>query len=162
LKIYKVLGLTARDPRGRLLSVMDPHLAPMWDAAGELGVPVMIHVADPWAFFEPLDATNERYAELVRHPDWHFYGPDYPPLARRLEDRNRLLEAHPNTRFIGAHVGSEVEDLDQAGAVLDRYPNYYVDFSARVAELGRQPRRARAFFERYQDRIVFGTDAGAS
>ena len=96
----------------------------MWQAAGELGVPVMIHVADPFAFFEPLDETNERYVQLMLHPDWHFYGKDYPPLRQLLAQRDRLLERHPKTIFIGAHIGSESEDLARAGEVLDRYPNY--------------------------------------
>ncbi len=162
LKIYKELGLTVRDADGKLVHVDDPRLDSLWQAAGELNVPVMIHVADPWAFFAPLDETNERYVELMRYPDWHFYDKDYPPLRQLLEERDRVVEKHPNTRFIGAHVGSEAEDLDRAGEALDRYPNYYVDFSALMAEIGRQPRRAREFFLRYQDRILFGTDAGAS
>ena len=158
LKIYKVLGLSVRDADGTLLHVDDARLDPMWQAAGELGVPVMIHVADPHAFFEPLDEHNERYAELIEHPDWHFLGGDYPPLRQLLDERDHLLEKHPKTTFIGAHVGSESEDLDRASAALDRYPNYVVDFSARQAEVGRQPRRAREFFLRHQDRILFGTD----
>src|SRR5207247_6420865 len=125
----------------------DTRLDPMWQAAGELDVPVMIHVADPHAFFEPLDANNERYHQLIRHPDWHFYGKDYPPLLQLLEERDRIVERHPRTRFIGAHVGSDVENLERASLALDRYPNYFVDFSARVAELARQPRTARAFFQ---------------
>ena len=161
LKIYKVLGLSVRDSDGTLLHVDDTRLDPMWQAAGELGVPVMIHVADPWAFFEPIDEHNERYAQLLRHPDWHFYGKDYPPLRQLLDERDHLLEKFPRTTFIGAHIGSEPEDLDHASELLDRYPNYVVDFSARVAEIGRQPRRAREFFLRHSDRILFGTDGHA-
>lgn len=159
LKIYKELGLSVRAANGKLLAVDDERLDPMWQAAGELGVPVMIHVADPFAFFEPLDETNERYVQLMLHPDWHFYGKDYPPLRQLLAQRDRLLERHPKTIFIGAHIGSESEDLARAGEVLDRYPNYYVDISARQAELGRKPRNTRQFFLKYQDRILFGTDA---
>jgi predicted TIM-barrel fold metal-dependent hydrolase len=158
LKIYKELGLWVRDAAGKLLHVDDRRLSPLWQSAGELDVPVMIHVADPHAFFQPLDAHNERYAQLIRHPDWHFYGQDYPPLVQLLEERDRIVAEHPQTRFIGAHVGSDAENLDRASQALDRYPNYFVDFSARVGELGRQPRRARAFFLQYQDRILFGTD----
>ena len=158
LKIYKVLGLSVRDADGTLLHVDDQRLYPLWQAAGELGVPVMIHVGDPHAFFQPLDENNERYAQLIRHPDWHFYGPGYPSIERLLEERDHIVAENPQTRFIGAHIGSDAENLDRASDALDRYPNYIVDFSARVAELGRQPRRARAFFEKYQDRILFGTD----
>ena len=158
LKIYKVLGLTVHDTDKKRLAVDDARLDPMWAAAGELDVPVMIHVADPWAFFEPLDEYNERYAELIQHPNWHFLGGDYPPLRQLLDERDTLLGKHPKTTFIGAHIGSESEDLDRASEVLERYPNYVVDFSARQAEIGRQPRRTREFFLRWQDRIVFGTD----
>lgn len=158
VKVFKSLGLSVRDADGSLLRIDDPRLDPLWQAAGEQGLPVLIHVADPWAFFEPLDAANERYTELLHYPDWHFHGKDYPPLSRLLEARDRVVERHPKTTFIGAHVGSEVEDLDQASRLLDRCPNYLVDFSARVPELGRQPRRARRFFLDYQDRILFGTD----
>lgn len=158
LKIFKSLGLELRDAKGQLLQVNDPRFFPIWQTAGELGIPVLIHVADPFAFFEPLDARNERFRELNRHPDWHFYGADFPPLQQLLDARDALVEAFPNTNFIGAHIGSESEDLTRAGQALERYPNYYVDFSARQAELGRQPRQARKFFMRYQDRIVFGLD----
>jgi predicted TIM-barrel fold metal-dependent hydrolase len=159
LKIFKSLGLSVRDAQGQLVRLTDPRLAPLWQTAGELGVPVMIHVADPFAFFTSLDAENERYYELQLHPDWHFYGDDYPPLQQLFEDRDALLEQFPGTNWIGAHIGSQSEDLDRASYLLDRFPNYYVDFSAREAEIGRQPRRAYQFFLRYQDRIVFGIDS---
>lgn len=162
VKVFKSLGLSVRDADGTLVHVDDRRLDPVWQTAGELGLPVMIHVADPWAFFEPLDEHNERYLQLVRHPDWHFYGGDYPTLWQLLEERDRVLERHPGTKFIGAHVGTEDEDLDMASALLDRCPNYYVDPSARMAELGRQPRRVRRFFIEYADRILFGTDGGCS
>jgi len=158
VKVFKSLGLTIRNADGSLLRVDDERLDPVWQAAGEAGLPVLIHVADPWAFFQPLDEANERYAELIRHPDWHFHGGDFPSLWELLEARDRVVEKHPRTTFIGAHVGSEVEDLDRASRLLDRCPNYYVDMSARVPELGRQPRRARRFFLDHQDRILFGTD----
>ncbi|HEY3283276.1 MAG TPA: amidohydrolase family protein [Armatimonadota bacterium] len=160
VKVFKSLGLGVRDATGTLLAVDDPRLDPVWQAAGEAGLPVLIHVADPWAFFDPLDETNERLGELAEHPDWHFYGPQYPPLNDLLEARDRVVERHPETTFIGAHVGSEVEDLDRASRLLDRCPNYVVDISARFAELGRQPRRARQFILDHQDHVLFGTDIG--
>jgi predicted TIM-barrel fold metal-dependent hydrolase len=162
LKIFKSLGLNLRDAEGQLLHVNDPRFFPIWQAAGELGIPVLIHVADPFAFFEPLDARNERYRELNRHPDWHFYGAGFPPLQQLLTERDAIVAAFPNTNFIGAHIGSESEDLTRASQALERYPNYYVDFSARQAELGRQPRRTRQFFLEHQDRIVFGLDGTPS
>ena len=126
------------------------------------GIPVAIHVTDPEAFFHPVDATNERYEELMNHPDWSFYGPNFPSKESILEARNRVFGRHPNTTFIALHVANWPENLDYVSEVLDRYPNVVVEFGARQAELGRQPRRARRFFLEYQDRILFGSDAGAS
>ncbi len=159
LKILKVLGLEVRDRSGQLVAVDDPRLDPMWAECERLGIPVAIHTSDPDAFFEPRDATNERWDELGRHPDWSFYGPKFPPKRALLDARNRVFARHPGTTFIALHVANHPEDLDDASAVLDRYPNVVVETGAREAELGRQPRRAREFFVRYQDRILFGTDA---
>jgi predicted TIM-barrel fold metal-dependent hydrolase len=131
----------------------------MWDACGQLGLPVAIHVSDPLAFFTPIDRFNERYEELHRHPDWSFYGRDFPSNAEILEARNRVFARHPKTQFIALHLGNFAEDLDNVSENLDRFPNMFVDTAARKGELGRQPRRARKFFDRYQDRILFGTDA---
>jgi uncharacterized protein len=158
LKVTKVLGLVVRDRSRRLVTVDDPRLDPMWAECGRLGIPVAIHVSDPDAFFEPVDARNERYEELMVHPDWSFHGSDFPPKSAILEARNRVFERHPETTFVALHVANHPEDLDSVGAVLDRYPNVLAETGAREAELGRQPRRARAFFLAYQDRILFGTD----
>ena len=162
LKILKNLGLVVRDRSGRLVAVDDPRLDPMWAECGNLGIPVAIHTSDPDAFFEPLDATNERWDELRAHPDWSFYGPRFPAKRELLDARNRVFARHPKTTFIALHVANHPEDLDDASAVLDRYPNVVVETGARHAELGRQPRRARAFFQKYQDRVLFGTDAAPS
>jgi predicted TIM-barrel fold metal-dependent hydrolase len=161
LKIWKGLGLQVRDPEGHLLPVDDPRLDPIWYTAGELGLPVLIHVADPVAFFDPLDATNERWEELHAHPDWHFRSPPYPPFRSIVDALARLVLRHPQTTFIGAHVGCYAENLAWVSEVLDRAPNFYVDIAARIAELGRQPYTARRFFLRHADRILFGTDLPA-
>lgn len=161
LKIWKPFGLQVRDQHGRLAAVDDERLDPLWQAAGEEGLPVMIHVADPVAFFDPLDEFNERWEELQGHPDWHFPSPPYPPFLSILEGLARLVERHPETTFIGAHVGCYAENLGWVGDVLERCPNFYVDISARIAELGRQPYTARRFFLKYADRILFGLDMGA-
>ena len=158
LKIYKSLGLTTKDGSGTLVRVDDPRLDPIWATCGELGMPVLIHSADPLAFFEPIDRTNERLMQLGRHPDWSFHGPEFPDRDDVLAQRNRVLEKHPGTTFIGAHLGGNAEDLAALGGVLDRYPNFVVDISGRVAELGRQPYTARRFVLKYPDRILFGTD----
>jgi len=160
LKIWKPLGLHVRDQHGALVTVDDPRLDPLWAAAGELGLPVMIHVADPVAFFDPLDEHNERWEELSRNPDWAFTSPPFPPFLSIVNALANVVDRHPGTTFIGAHVGCYAEDLAWVGALLDRCPNFFIDISARLGELGRQPYTARRFFLRYADRILFGTDAG--
>ncbi len=170
LKISKTLGLYLREggfresereegQKGALVKIDDPRLDPMWDAAGQLGLPVFIHIADPDAFFTPTDRFNERWEELGNHPRWSFYGGDFPKKAELLAARNRVIERHPGTTFVGLHVGNHSEDLDDVSSCLARYPNFNVEIGARVGELGRQPRRSRRFFEEYPDRIMFGTDA---
>jgi predicted TIM-barrel fold metal-dependent hydrolase len=161
LKIWKPFGLRVRDQHGALVAVDDPRLDPLWAMAAELRLPVMIHVGDPVAFFRPLDGANERYEQLVEHPDWHFPSPPFPALEAILEGLANLVARHPATTFIGAHVGCYAENLAWVGALLDRCPNFYVDIGARIAELGRQPYTARRFFLKYADRILFGTDLGA-
>jgi len=158
LKIFKNLGLTIKDGSGTVVPVDDPRIDPIWARCGELGMPVLIHSADPVAFFQPIDETNERWLQLHRYPSWSFHGPDFPAREDVLRQRDRVLEKHPNTRFIGAHMGGNSEDLDALARWLDRYPNLVVDLSGRVAELGRQPYRARRFLLKYQDRVLFGTD----
>jgi len=169
LKVWKLLGLRARDVSGRLVPVDDPRLDQLWAAAGELGVPITIHIADPIAFFDPLDARNERWEELQAHPDWHFWPtrprgrPEmdgFPPFDELIDGLEAVVVRHPATTFIGAHVGCAPEDLGRVSAILERCPNFHVDLAARVAELGRQPYTARAFFLRWPDRILFGTDSG--
>ena len=168
LKVWKLLGLRARDPRGRLVAVDDPRLDPLWAAAGELRVPVTIHVADPIAFFQPLDPTNERWEELREHPDWHFWptrppgepeATGFPPFDEIIDGLEAVVARHPGTTFIGAHVGCCPEDLARVSRMLAAHPNWHIDIAARIAELGRQPYTARELFLRWPDRILFGTDA---
>jgi predicted TIM-barrel fold metal-dependent hydrolase len=160
VKVLKTLGLYLREQvtSGPLVTIDDRRFDPMWEACGALGLPVAIHISDPVAFFEPVDRYNERYEELHRHPDWSFHGKDYPSDAALLAARDRVLARHPKTTFIGLHVGHSSENLGAAAAALDRFPNLHVEIAARIAELGRQPRAARRFFDKYQDRILFGTD----
>jgi len=160
LKIWKPFGLHVRDHTGELVKVDDPRLSPVWETAAELGWPVVIHVADPVAFFDPLDETNERWEELHAHPDWQFPSPPFPSFLSILGGLARLVARHPRTAFIGAHVGCYAEDLAWVGALLDRCPNFHVDIAARIGELGRQPYSARRFFRKYADRILFGSDFG--
>jgi predicted TIM-barrel fold metal-dependent hydrolase len=162
VKVWKDLGLRVRDHKDVLVAVDDPRLDPIWATAGELGLPVMAHVADPVAFFEPLNARNERWEELGAHPDWHFPSPPYPSFERIVEGLANVAARHPRTTFIGAHVSSYAENLAWVGALFERCPNFYVDISARISELGRQPYTARRWFTQYADRILFGTDCGPS
>jgi len=161
LKILKTLGLYLRSniTTGSLVAIDDKRFDPMWDACAQLSLPVAIHVSDPEAFFTPTDRFNERFEELNNHPDWSFHGRDFPSNAQLLEVRNRVFARHPKTQFLTLHVGNFAEDLDNVSAAMDRYPNMTVELGARIGELGRQPRRAARFFDRYQDRILFGTDA---
>jgi Amidohydrolase len=157
LKMWKDLGLTVRDAAGQLLRIDDERLAPVFEKAAELRVPVMFHTADPDAFFLPTDPYNERYEELAAHPEWSFYGAQHAKLEL-LEQRNRVFARHPKTTFVGAHMAESSECLSRVAELLDTFPNVSVDMSARVAELGRQPYTARAFFLRYASRILFGSD----
>jgi predicted TIM-barrel fold metal-dependent hydrolase len=157
LKIWKDLGLCLRDGDGTLLRVDDERLAPLFEKAGELGVFVMFHTADPDAFFLPIDRFNERYEELSAHPDWSFHGSHFSK-GELLAQRNRAIARHPRTTFVGAHVAERAEDIAEVGRWLEALPNLYVDVGARTAELGRQPYTARDFFLRHSDRILFGTD----
>lgn len=160
LKVLKTLGLYLREKvtEGPLIQVDDPRFDLMWEAAGGLKMPVAIHTADPEAFFLPIDRYNERWEELHAHPDWSFYGKDFPSSRALHEARNRVMARHRKTQFVCLHMAVS-EDLALVSEWLDRHPNMWVEFGARIGELGRQPRTARKFFERYQDRILFGTDA---
>jgi predicted TIM-barrel fold metal-dependent hydrolase len=174
LKVTKALGLAVRDANGALIPLDDPRLDPIWETAAELGLPVLMHTADPTAFWDPVDAHNERYEELREFPDWGYHDgawvwnprlarlerEAYPTKAELLSQRANVLARHPGTTFIGAHMGERPEDLEALARELDTHPNFYVDISSRVPELGRQPYSARQFFIDYQDRILFGTDGG--
>lgn len=161
LKVLKTLGLYLREniTTGNLVMLDDRRFDPMWEACGALAMPVSIHTSDPDAFFLPIDRFNERFEELSNHPSWSFYGHDYPDKMDLLEARNRVFARHPKTQFVALHVGNRGEDLGYVSQCLDRLPNMHVEMAARLNELGRQPRQARKFFEKYQDRIMLGTDA---
>jgi predicted TIM-barrel fold metal-dependent hydrolase len=157
LKVWKDLGTSLRDKDGALLRVDDERLAPMFEKAAELGVPVMFHIADPDAFFLPIDEHNERYEELAAHPEWSFH-PSHFGKEELLRQRDHVFARHPRTTFVAAHVAERPEKLSYVSELLNRYRNVYVDIGARSAELGRQPYTARDFFLTHADRILFGTD----
>lgn len=158
LKLLKSLGLMIRDRDGKLIPPDDRRFDPVWQRAAELKVPVLWHCADPIAFFKPTSEKNERWEELYRHPEWSFYGKDFPSHQSLIDARNRVIARHPKTTFICAHMADIPEDLAKLSGYLDQYPNMNVEIAARVSELGRQPYTARKFFLKYPDRILFGTD----
>ncbi len=158
LKVFKQLGLGYRQPDGSLVAIDDPRWDPIWAACGRLGLPVLIHTADPSAFFDPIDRFNERWEELSRHPEWAFPPDRFPSRDRLHAARNAVISRHPETIFIAAHFGNDAEDLKQTAEWLEAYPNLFIEFASRISELGRQPYTARRFFIRHADRILFGTD----
>ncbi len=162
LKIYKELGLVHRDQNQQLVMPDDTRLFDLWEVVGEAGLPVTIHTADPRAFFRPLDRFNERWDELHAVPEWLFYGSEFPEFEELLDHLYHLIESHPKTNFVTAHVGCYPENLGFVSKMMERYANFYTDISARIAELGRAPYSAREWFLKYPDRILFGTDASPS
>jgi predicted TIM-barrel fold metal-dependent hydrolase len=159
LKVWKDLGLGVRDAAGAYVLPDDPRLHDVWAAAGELGLPVLIHTADPLAFWDPVDGRNERVEELSAHPEWAFHDARFPRWERLLDALEAIVAAHPTTTFVAAHVASASEDLARVDRMLAAHPNLVVDISARIGELGRQPRATAGLIARHPDRVLFGTDA---
>jgi predicted TIM-barrel fold metal-dependent hydrolase len=158
VKLFKQFGLKYRNPDGTLIRIDDPRWDPIWRECGQLGLPIILHTADPVAFFQPINEKNERWEELSRHPDWSFFGDRYPSRDELLAARNRVIRRHPRTIFIGAHVANNSEDLAVVSKWLDELPNLHVEFASRIGELGRQPYTTRDFIVKYSDRVLFGTD----
>lgn len=159
LKIYKSLGFAVKDNNGNRVTVDDPRLNPVWAKCAELKIPVIIHTADPKSFWDPVDEHNERWLEITTHPR-RKRGPNDPvPFETLIEEQHRLFKNNPKTTFIAAHFGWYPNDLGKLGNLLNELPNVVVEFGAVIAELGRQPRAAKKFFEQYQDRILFGKDS---
>lgn len=158
LKVFKSFGLENRNADGSFTEIDDPRFDPIWAACGQLGLPVIMHTADPSAFFEPIDVNNERYEELSRRPEWHFPSDKFPRREELHAARDRLFARHPKTTFIAAHFGNDAEDLNETSNLLVRHPNVVIEFASRISELGRQPYTAREFFLKHSDRILFGTD----
>jgi len=159
LKVYKSLGLTDRDKNGARIAINDPRLDPIWKACGDNNIPVLIHSGEPASFWHPKDKFNERWLELRQKPNRYRDPETNPSFEEILAEQHDIFRKHPNTTFINAHLGWMGNDLDRLGAHLDTYPNVVTEIGAVLAELGRQPKRARQFFVDYQDRILFGKDA---
>jgi len=159
LKIYKSLGMSSKDISGKRIRVDDPRLDVIWKKAGELKIPVLIHTADPKPFWDPMDEKNERWLELATHDRRKRSDTDPAPWQQLMDEQHRMFKKHPNTTFINAHFGWYPNDLGKLSVLMDEIPNMYVEFGAIIAELGRQPKAAKKFFEKYQDRILFGKDS---
>ena len=159
LKVYKSLGLTSRDSEGNRIAVNDPRLDPIWKACGDNNLPVLIHSGEPASFWHPKDKYNERWLELRQKPNRYRDPETNPSFEEVLAEQHDIFRKHPNTIFINAHLGWMGNDLDRLGKHLDTYPNVMTEIGAVLAELGRQPKRARQFFIDYQDRILFGKDS---
>ena len=159
LKIYKSLGLRNKDIDGKRVAIDDPRLAPVWDKCGELGIPVLIHAADPKSFWDPMDANNERWLELKSRPGRKRSDTNPAPWQQIIDEQHRMFKKHPNTTFINAHMGWHANDLKKLGQLIEDIPNMYVEIAAVIAEIGRQPRNAHEFFVKYQDKILFGKDS---
>ncbi len=158
LKVYKGLGLTDKDNEGNRIAVDDPRLDPIWAKCGELGIPVLIHSGEPNSFWNPKDKHNERWLELKKHPDRYRDPKKIPPFEQIMGEQHNVFKKHPNTKFINAHLGWFGNDLERLGKLFDEMPNVYTELGAVLAELGRQPKAARAFMIKYQDRVMFGKD----
>lgn len=158
LKIYKSLGIHNKDSKGNRISINDPRIDAVWAKCGELGVPVLIHSADPKPFWDPIDNQNERWLELKLHPGRR-YDETFASWETIIAEQHDVFRKHPKTIFINAHLGWYGNDLGKLGELMDKYPNMLTEIGAVIAELGRQPRAAKAFFTKYQDRILFGKDS---
>lgn len=159
LKIYKSLGMNNRDSKGNRIKIDDPRIGPVWDKCGELGIPVLIHSADPKPFWSPHDSLNERWLELKLRPRRKREDDTTAPWQTIIDEQHNIFRKHKNTKFINAHLGWYGNDLATLGKLMDEFPNMYAGIGAVIAELGRQPRFAKAFLTKYQDRVMFGKDS---
>ena len=159
LKMYKSQCMFNTDSSGNRIRINDPRIDPVWAKCGELGIPVIIHAADPRPFWQPLDSLNERWLELKLRPRRKREANDPAPWETIIAEQHDVFRKHPNTTFINAHFGWFANDLAKLDSLMAEFPNMYVEFGAVIAELGRQPRMANWFFEKHQDRILFGKDA---
>ena len=159
LKIYKSLGLRNNDINGNRITIDDSRLDPIWSKCGELGIPVLIHAADPKSFWDPMDSNNERWLELKTRPRRKRSADNPAPWEQIIAEQHNMIKKHPETKFINAHMGWYANNLKKLDELLEQMPNMYVGIGAIIAELGRQPRAAQKFFIAHQDRILFGKDS---
>jgi Amidohydrolase len=158
VKVWKDLGLHIRDGDSELVLPDDERLAGVWQTAGEHGIPIWWHIADPLAFFDPVDEHNEFLELLDARPEWSFAGPEFPSFERLMDALEAVVAANPGTTFVALHAGCNAEDLGWVSRMLDTYPNLHIDIAARLSQLGRQPRATRELVLRHADRVLFGCD----
>ena len=161
LKIFKNLGMFVKDKEGRRVPTDDPRIDPVWAKCAELGIPVLIHTGEPMAFWQPMDRFNERWLELKEVPNRRRDSPEFASFEATMKEQHNVFRRHPKTIFINAHLGWLGNDLGRLGRLMDELPNMVTEIGAVLHELGRQPRFAREFLIRYQDRVLFGKDSWA-
>ncbi len=159
LKLFKGYGMNTKDQDGKRIPLDDPRMDPIWAKCGELKIPVLIHTGEPRSFWDPMDGKNERWLELILHPSRRQSADRTASFDQLIREQTNIFRRHPRTTFIAAHFDWHANDLQKLGSLLDELPNMYVETGAIIAELGRQPKAARKFFERFQDRILFGKDS---
>lgn len=158
IKLWKNFGLNLKKKNGERLKMDDPVLDPLFQLCSDSKLLVSIHTADPVAFFSPIDSKNERFEELLRHPEWSFSSKEFPAFETVMQERENLFKRHPNLIFVSLHFGEYASDLQKIDKLLSENSNVYIDLAARIDELGRQPLKSGEFIARYSDRILFGTD----
>jgi uncharacterized protein len=158
LKVWKNFGLSEKDSKGKRIHVDDPRLDAVWEMCAKYKIPVLIHTADPWGLFQPMDKYNERWLELKMRTNRNHGTGDDPTWETLIEEQHNVFRRHKNTIFIDAHMGWMANNLPALGKLLDEMPNVYVEIGAITSELGRQPRFAHQWLIQYQDRVMFGKD----
>ncbi|WP_459211899.1 amidohydrolase family protein [Aquimarina rhabdastrellae] len=159
LKIYKSQGMDNTDSKGNRIKISDPRIGPVWEKCGELGIPVLIHAADPKPFWDDHDHNNERWLELKLRPRRKRDAKVTGSWQTIIDEQHTIFRRHKNTKFINAHLGWYGNNLKKLGELMDEMPNMYTEIGAVIAELGRQPRNAKQFLTKYQDRVMFGKDS---
>jgi len=162
VKAWKNIGMELRTPAGEFMQIDDPLLTPIFEHLERQGRVVLMHIGEPWACWQPLDPENPHYGYYSKHQQWHMYGrDDYPSHETIMAAWDRMLERHRELTVIGAHMGSQEYDVRVVAKRFERFRNYAVDTSARLADLAWQdPAVVREFLDRYGDRVLFGIDIG--
>ena len=164
VKVWKNFGMVTKDANGHFIQIDDARLQPIWDFLKDKGIPVMAHIAEPLQAWRPLDPTSPHYGYYKSNPQYHAYKiPEIPPYETIIAARDRWIENNPDLQILCAHIGSMSHDVDMVAERLDKFPNMQVELAARFGDLAKQDsEKVRRFFEKYQDRILFGSDYGNS